>query len=77
MLRRLRGGVTDTDSRLVARRGGVTDRDRDLVKLRPRFSFMPRGGVGETERLRSRARVRDGVLERERDLEYEEPVYEE
>lgn len=66
--RPLRGGVIERESRLTLRRGGVTDLVMDLVKLRPlSFSFpLPfRGGVRETERLRSRARVRDG----ERDLE--------
>jgi hypothetical protein len=74
--RPLRGGVSDGDSRLAFRRGGVTDLVMDLLKLRPlsgSFPLLFRGGVRERDRLRSRARVRDG----ERDFEYDEPVYDE
>jgi hypothetical protein len=49
------------------------DLDIDLVIVRPRSFPLDRGGVLDTERLLLRARSREG----ERDLEYEEPVYDE
>lgn len=63
------------------RRGGVMDLDIDLVKLRPRslslpFPLLAWGGLRNIERrLSSRARVRE--CDRDRDFEYEDPVYDE
>ena len=57
------------------RRGGVIDLDNDLVKLRPLSFSLPLpflGGDLENERLRAIARVLEGDLDREPDLE--EPV---
>jgi hypothetical protein len=65
--------VTDGESRLAALRGGVRDLVIDLVKLLPLRLSLPllfRGGAREAERSRS---VRDG----DRELEYEDPVYDE
>lgn len=60
---------------------GVSDRDIDLVGLLPRCKVLPsltRSGVTESERLLLRARLlRGGVLDRDRDLEYDDPVYDE
>lgn len=73
--RALLGGVMDGERR-VWFRGGVRDRDTDLVKLRPRsrsrsrsFPFPFLGGVRESERGRSSARLLNGERERERDRE--------
>jgi len=84
----LRGGVREIDLPQPAARLGdgerdleyeepvYTERDTDLVRLRP-LGFSPplllRGGVRDMDLFRSKAR--GGV--RERDLEYEEPVYDE
>ena len=68
--------MTEGVSRLALRRGGVTDLVTDLVRLRPlclSFPLLFRGGVMDSERLLFTARVRDG----DRDLEYEDPVYDE
>ena len=67
--------MIDRESRLMFRRGGVIDLDNDLVKLRPLSFSLPLpflGGDLENERLRSIARVLEGDLDREPDLE--EPV---
>jgi len=61
------------------------DLEIDLVKLRPRcapFPLLVRGGVTETERLRSTARfIGEPDLDLDNDLdldlEYEDPVYDE
>ena len=75
-----RGGEAERDRFCVLRRGGVTDLetdlDTDLDKVLPlgvSLCLPLRGGVREIDRLRSRARVRDG----EREREYEDPVYDE
>jgi len=66
-------GETEIEPRLTSRRGGLMDFDIDLVKVRPRSFPLVCCVVLDAERLLPGARVRDG----ERDLEYEEPVYDE
>jgi hypothetical protein len=79
-LRPLRGGVIERDTGRPFRLGGVMDRDNDLdierERGRPRASSLPlpfRGGVLDMERLRSIPRGR----EYDRDLDFDEPLYDE